>query len=504
MLWIAVATAHAGTVDVYDADGLWDALDHVAPGDDVVVHAGVYETQLPSGSWLREVVLPGTEGAPITLRAAAEENVIIEGDPAGSQNIVNLSGDWFTLSGFELRFGSKGIRMFETTNANIENLIIHDVGDVGISANDPGAVYEALWFAGIEIYNTGIDGGTGECFYLGCQADACQVMGSYVELNWCHDTQMGSQGDGIEIKSGSYGNTVRDNVIHDVNYPGITIYGTRGRGINRVERNVVWNSLTQGIQVVGEALVMNNIVFDTASYGLFSKSSDGQDPLDLGILNNTVVNGSGTCFRANDWADATDITVVNNAFFCDSGTGVEISGEPGTSVWAGNAVTGANGAPTGTFDGKSVTVAFEDAAAHDYYPSADSPLVDAGDDVKSQGTSTASIGIRVPTMSGAYERRDDDNPGWHVGDGFKACLSSPDDTGGHHGDDDGGGDDGGGDDGGGDDSTPTTDDSTVADDSTAATDDEGAPDDGCGCGSGSTPTLAAWVLAALLTSRRRT
>jgi hypothetical protein len=493
-----VLDAHAGTLDVYDADGLWDALDHVKPGDDIVVHEGVYETQQSTGSWLRNVELPGTEAAPITVRAADGEHVVIEGDPAGSQNILNLSGTWFRFRGFEMRFGSKGIRMFESHDAEIEDLVIHDVGDVGISANDPGAVYTVLYFRFIEIYNTGIDGGTGECFYLGCQSDACEVSYSHVEYNWCHDTQAGSQGDGIEIKSGSYGNDVQHNVIHDVYYPGITTYGSRGRGPNVITNNVIWNGLTQGIQIVGEVYARHNLVFSTASYGIYSKSSDGQDPTELAIFGNTVVNGTGTCLRANDWAGGKDIVVANNAFYCDSGIGIEISGDPGSSTWIANAVTGTNGAPAGTFDGVSADVAFEDPPARDYYPAANSPLLDVADPAWTLDHDLNCLDRGDPPFDvGVYERLADANPGWIPAPGFHECAPRPDDTGVGHGYDDGG------DDGGSNDSSPTSDDSAaVADSADATADSASGSDDGCGCRTTNRPT---WVLALVLGSvlRRR-
>jgi hypothetical protein len=496
---LVVLTARAGTLDVYDADALWDAIDHVKPGDDIVVHEGVYETQQSTGSWLRNVVLPGNEGGPITVRAADGENVVIEGDPAGSQNILNLSGTWFRFRGFEMRFGSKGLRLFESHDAEIEHLVIHDVGDVGISANEPGDTYAVLYFRFIEIYNTGIDGGTGECFYLGCQGDACQVSESHVEYSWCHDTQSGSQGDGIEIKSGSYGNWVQDNVIHDVNYPGITMYGSRGRGPNVVSGNVVWNSLTEGIQIVGEVYVRENIVFSTASYGIFSKSSDGQDPTELAIFGNTVVNGTGTCLRVNDWTKGKDIVVANNAFYCDGGTGIEVSGDPGSATWIANAVTGANGAPSGTFDGLLVDAAFENPVAHDYYPRKDSPLVGAADPDWVASDFNCYDREAPPNDVGAYERFDATNPGWIPSEGFKECGPPREDTGGHHGDDDGTGDDGGGDD-----SSPTTDDSTVGDDSAPnGMDSAYSGDDGCGCGTAGGSSWIPAVVMALAAGRRR-
>ena len=71
------------------------------------------------------------------------------------------------------------------------------------------------------------------------------MFDSLIEGNYIHNTNGPSvaQGDGIEIKEGSYGNIVRDNVIHDTNYPGIITYSTVGNGPpNVLEGNVVWNS----------------------------------------------------------------------------------------------------------------------------------------------------------------------------------------------------------------------------------------------------------------------
>ena len=52
-----------------------------------------------------------------------------------------------------------------------------------------------------------------------------------------------TQGDGIEIKKGSYANIVRDNVIHDVNYPGITMYDVNSNDSTWVLRDANGNRI---------------------------------------------------------------------------------------------------------------------------------------------------------------------------------------------------------------------------------------------------------------------
>src|SRR4029450_726607 len=97
------------------------------------------------------------------------------------------------------------------------------------------------------------------------------------------------------------------------------------------------------------ATARNNIVLQTDSYALYSKSSDGQLPEDLTIVHNTIVNGAGTGLRVNDWGAAKRMAVGNNVFACTGGSGIEISGSSGVSVWSANAVSGKNDAPGGTF-----------------------------------------------------------------------------------------------------------------------------------------------------------
>src|SRR4029078_9569758 len=108
--------------------------------------------------------------------------------------------------------------------------------------------------------------GTGEGLYLGCNNDTCRVANSVIEWNHVHHTNSPTveQGDGIELKEGSYGNTIRHNVVHDTNYPGIITYTTRGNGPpNRIEGNVMWNTNRSAIQSAADAIIRNNVVLGT-------------------------------------------------------------------------------------------------------------------------------------------------------------------------------------------------------------------------------------------------
>jgi hypothetical protein len=424
---LADRPAAADTVDVYPADDLFGTINALAPGDEVVVHEGTYTTQQDGGSWFREVVLSGTEDTPIVVRAADGEAVVLSGDPAGSQNVVNLSGTWFTWRGFEMEHGSHGLRLYPSSHATIEDLHVHDTGDVGISANVTGAYYVDITLRHNQVDHTG---GTGECFYLGCNYSECVFHDSVVELNWCHDTLGTEQGDGIEVKTGSYGVDVRHNVIHHVNYPGITMYGTAPYPPNTVEGNVVWNTNDNGIQLVGDAIVRNNLVMNAGASGIASKSSQGYIPKDLEIAYNTVVGAGDSCLRGNEWntTDSDSISVVGNALYCAATTAIRLP-DGSDATFADNAVQGTVEAPSGTFPAGAPEDDLSDPAGMDLYPTSDSSLLDMGDaaDAPANDFNCLPRATGVPDV-GAYERSADANPGWVVQPGFKECAGSDSDS----------------------------------------------------------------------------
>ena len=469
MLFWILATAHAATYEVGPSDDLFAVLENLSAGDSVTIRGGTYTTQSGGGSWFRQLTLNGTESDPIVIEGAPGELVRIEGDPAASQNILNLEGTHFTIRNLEFVYGSRGLRLHSSAFGTLEELHIHDTGDAAVTCNDGGGTYEGMHFVGNHIHDTA---GAGECFYLGCNDDACQMWDSTIENNWCHDTQRGYQGDGIEIKTGSYDNIVRNNLIHDVNYPGITTYGTRGRGINVIEGNVIYNTMNQGIQTVGEAIVQNNILWAIDSYALYSKNSQGQDPEQLVFANNTVYNPGGVCLRVNDWSGGSGLVAMNNALFCEGGSAIVVGGGAGSSSWSGNAVTGSSQAPGGTVAGGLADEAFADPANGDFYPLEDGLLVDAGspDDAPAQDF-TCTERDRLPDI-GAFERTEG-RGGWTPADGMDWCVEGDTDTDTGH---------------------------DELDTGEEALGDRGA----CGCVGTVTPTGGLLILGVLATLRRRT
>lgn len=414
---IVLTQIAAATIDINPGDDLWGTLKAVQAGDEVIMHAGTYK--VPG---FVDLTFNGTADQPIIVRGGDGEDVVIEG--ISSQNTLNVKGSYYTLSGFRIVGGSHGIRLGDSDHGTIEDVEIVNVDDVGISCNRPDNTYEAMAIRRTHIHDTGKSGGPGECMYLGCNDNACQMWDSVIEFNWCHDTLSGSQGDGIEVKTGSYNNVVRHNVIHDVKYPGITIYGTvDNKAPNLVEGNAVWNVVDNGIQTVGDAIVRNNLIFDVGANGIHAKPSQGEIVENLTIAHNTVLNSTGVCLRGNEWPGGGAIVLANNALYCAGGTAIKLPAGAGTAMIAGNAVVGGvEGAPMGTFDGVSLDAAFLNAAGKEVYPKGDSPLLDAGaadyadEDFNCLPRDPNSVDV------GAYDHSDADNPGWTVAPGFKSCA----------------------------------------------------------------------------------
>ncbi len=407
----APGIAAAQTYDIHPTDDLFARMRMLQAGDQVVVHAGTYTTPgLVNVTWI------GTAQAPISVRAAAGERVVIQG--AMNQNVLDIAGSYFTLAGFEITGGSHGVRLGAADHAVLEDLVLHGLGDVGISCNRPGQECSHLTIRHNEIYATGL-AGTGEGMYLGGN-DATNIFrDSVVERNYIHDLG-GDQGDGIEVKTGASGVIVRDNVIIRAKYPAITMYGYAGSGQpNIVERNLVWTTVDNGIQIVGQVIVRNNIVLGAGANGIQSKASQGQTPHDLVIAHNTIVGAAGPCLKANDWATATNQVVANNALYCGGGTAIDLNGGAPSAIVVANIGLGTSNAAGGFRQGG--TLAADLGTATKVYPPAGSMLINAGDATRSSlddfnGTPR---GDGMPDV-GAYERTTDLNPGWDPGEGFKS------------------------------------------------------------------------------------
>ncbi|MFK8111904.1 MAG: right-handed parallel beta-helix repeat-containing protein [Rubripirellula sp.] len=316
------------TIEISPSDDWFSILsgDSLQPGDEVVLGSGIY-----SNSRRLVICHSGTLEEPVTIRAAAGASVVFK-RPDAKQNTINLEGNQhLRLIGLEITGGAAGIRISaragrQPSDLVLEGLHIHDIGGVAITCNHEGAKYRHMTFRGNHIHHTS---GHGEAFYLGGNRGSAIISESVIENNYIHDLNgvNVSQGDGIEIKQGSYGNRIVGNVIHDTKYPGITVYGTADHARNVIENNWIWNTGDHGIQAAADAIIRDNKIASVAGCGIYSREHQGAVPANLRIEGNFVIGGTNPALRIiggqTEQADAT-IELVGNRLCARNGFAIRI------------------------------------------------------------------------------------------------------------------------------------------------------------------------------------
>ncbi|MBL8924464.1 MAG: right-handed parallel beta-helix repeat-containing protein [Myxococcaceae bacterium] len=413
----------------------------LTPGDELVLRGGTYTL----GTSQLAINRSGTAALPIVIRGKTGERAHIT-RPNQNQNIADISGRYLVFRDLEFSGGSAGLRFLSNASfITIEGCNVHDTGDVAIRANDSGGTYDGFRILRNEVHHTN---DTGEAMYLGCNSNACRFANGVIEGNWVHHTNGTSvlQGDGIELKEGSYNNVIRDNVIHDTKYPCLTLYSAAANAStpNVVERNVLWRCGDHGIQVSQDALIRNNIILGAVNDGISVQShaqvSGGSG--DVRIVNNTVldVNGAGIAVRGA----MAPVLVANNAVYVQSGAALFVNSSGTNVTFSNNVGVGSGMLGAGNLANDFVSASYANLPPNDVFPKTGSALIGAGlasaappDDFNGTARST-------PTTVGAYQFAAA-NPGWTVVAGFKGTMGGGSAGGGSA----GGGSAGGGSAGGG-------------------------------------------------------
>jgi len=348
---------------------------------------------------------------------------------AQAQNTINIEDASFvTIRGLEIMSnGGDGIKLYGSgTNRDItlEDLVIHGVS-VGINSQ---ASVARLTVRRTEIYDTAmygttsaaIAGSSGGGMNLGCWDGSCSVSDSVIDNNWVHDTRTGNQGFGIEIRKNSFGNVVQNNVIYNTRFPCVLLNGSGGESRNVAEGNAMWNCEQGGIQVAADAVVRNNLVFDSG-FGLISIIHNGVVPNNLEIIHNTIAN-AGTCLNIRDWNGNNGIVFANNAIYCSTDT-LDIRGTVGVDMVGNVVFPGAAEFPSGSYIVGNGLSDFQGVGSGSLnaYPTIGSPLIDAGSSLYStESDFDGRIRVAGSVDAGAYEWVLGGSPLWVVGGGFKA------------------------------------------------------------------------------------
>ncbi|MDH3728656.1 MAG: right-handed parallel beta-helix repeat-containing protein [Myxococcales bacterium] len=414
-----VSTVSAEVFTGGPGDDIEAMISTLQPGDELVLSGGMYTlTERFS------LAIAGTENAPIIIRAQDGETPHLH-RPNANQNIIDIdNAEHVTIRSIEFSGGSAGIRISSARHLTIEECEVHDTGDVAVRANDTGVTYESLRILRNHIHHTN---NTGEGMYLGCNNAGCEVVSSLIEGNYVHHTNQPSvsQGDGIELKEGSFGNVIRDNVIHDTNYPCILTYASNGAP-NIIERNVMWNCGDHGIQSAADAVIRNNIILSANADGIAMQPHQSGSPSSLEVVHNTVLEASGDAISLRGISGP--VVIANNALYAQTGRAFFVNGGTSGLVFEGNSGVGGASDPlvmlSGSLASDFVDASFDGAPPMDLFPALGSTLEAAGsaahvtiDDFN--GTSRDGV-----ADVGAYAFSAEGNPGWALNAAFKTSTPS--------------------------------------------------------------------------------
>jgi len=394
------------------------------PGDELVLHGGTY-----SQSGRRAITAKGTPDKPIIIRAAENGSPLLTRSPetlTRQNNIEFVDCAHLVIRGLRFQGGSSGVRFIRGHHVTLEDCEIFETRNNALTMNSGNC--HAFVLRRNHIHHTGLaeSGATeGEGMYIGCHPGNCSTTDSLIEDNYIHHLRGTSDGgnDGIEIKAGSCGNVVRNNVIHDTNlgrhYPGIFVYGG-GAGTNLVEGNVIWNA-GEGIQVVSDAVVRNNIIFNCSATGITGAPHAALRQMrDVSIVNNTVFQSPvGARLR---WSGATNMVFVNNAIYCPARVAVDV--RAGANLLRNNFVHGAlNGVSldgVALLDGGEPASAFAEFAGKNFWPKAGSLLIGRAEAKFAPAVDFNGRARKAPFDVGAYETDGRaENPGWTIQAGPK-------------------------------------------------------------------------------------
>lgn len=358
--------AKQGASETLNGDLLRKAIESLVAGDQLEVGTGTYSVDR-----LWDLTISGTAEAPIRIIAAKDAKVVVT-RPDGNQNILNVGQSkavqYIVLQGLEFTGGSHGIRLGKCSNVWIDRCHIHHTNEVCLSANSADS--DHLYLTRNKIHD---GNGTAEGMYLGGNNGEVIMSESVIALNHVYNCR-GTQGDGIEVKQGSWGNLIAQNLVHDCNYPCITVYGTAGKPQNIIERNICYRSLDSVMQVQGEAIVRNNLLIDGKNAAFASTDHQGKTT-NLQIIHNTLIN-TAHAFRGGSWNGRDNMVLANNVIYSRDQNALNFPNGSSNVTFAGNVVLG-EGAKHGSRLGRGLqdfkNVAW-DASKYDATPSDDAPF----------------------------------------------------------------------------------------------------------------------------------
>lgn len=425
---------YPSNADVSCSEEFENIANALQAGDELILHGGNY-----SQSCVRKITgIVGTSSQPIIIRAADGEIPILTRPVPPSYNygsIENIefeNSSYIIIKGLHFRGGRGGVEFINGNHITLEDSEIYETGNNGIRMNSYDT--DSFIIRRNHIHHTGLRSDTsteGEGMYIGCHSGSCVAKNHIIDNNYIHTLRATSQGgnDGIEIKYRSYNITIKNNVIHNTDigtlYPCIFLYGG-GNGINIAEGNVMWNC-GEGIQVVSDALIQNNIIANSTGDVGINAAPHVVVPFvrNVTIIHNTIYNNNPNCIYIR-WSSANNMVLANNAIYCPIGNAINAQGLSNPSILVksnyveGNMI-GASIDNNRFFSGGSAQATFLDAQFMNFWLYPNSSLIgNANTSLSTIFDFNEIMRGAAPHDIGAYETNSQpSNPWWVISPGFK-------------------------------------------------------------------------------------
>lgn len=423
----------------------WRTVDRIesaafAPGDLVHVVAGTYAIQ---GS-LR---LTGITGAPLAWIGLAAEGPVTLRNSALA-NVVNVEDcHYLFLRGFEithengaLPYGSwhqvDGVKFqnVASTHVAIDSCRIHHLGNVGVSSQAPAIRHIRVVDCEIHDTYTGLYWG-----YYEAPTKRYAHHGTIARnsIHDCPPVDLDGTGYGIQIKGGSRGNVIEDNVLVRTagnTRAGIAVYHISTHLGAETERNVIRRNLirqsrAEGIYATEGALIEDNVIVDSGSIGISVTRRDtgwGSFYGNLVVRNNTVFGVAATFGQGMFTGVGPFVApqvIANNLFLVTGPSQTSLRLPPGFAGMStqnhcfGNVSGPALGVVALPDLSDVLSTTWGDV---DYlFPVAAGALVSTAAPVfASDADFHDTLRDGAPDV-GAFESRGRGNPGWVLADGFK-------------------------------------------------------------------------------------
>jgi hypothetical protein len=442
--WIDGATGDDGNPGTQASP--WASVDRLetaslGPGDLVHVRPGLYGIQ---GS-LRLTGLHGDPQAWIGLHA--EGAVTLRNTAV--QNVVNIEDcHYLFVRGFEITHDNRGLPYgfwdavdgvkFQTAPSDhvaIDDCHIHHVGNVGVASQAPRI--DAVQVVDCEIHDcyVGLYWGYYEA------ADKRYAHDGIIARNYVHDcppVDLDGTGYGIQIKGGSRGNLIEDNVL--VRTAGhtraaIAVYHISTQFSAETDRNIIRGNFIrasrhEGIYASEGALIQNNVLVDSGAVGIevTRRETGGWGSFygDLELRNNSVygvdaVNGQALFTGSGPFTG--QLRVTNNLLVVTGGGQLSMRLPPG---FAGLSVQNhCFGAVSGSTQGVVslpdlrglLSVTYGDAGF--LFPTPDGALVSGSQTATAPARDFHGVVRDAQPDAGAFESTGRGNPAWTLADGFK-------------------------------------------------------------------------------------